>query len=213
MEIKYLGHSSFFIKAKETKIVLDPYDPKMVGFKFPRVEADIITVSHDHKDHNATSEVGGTPTVFTWPGQFEKMGVRIWGYRTFHDKVEGKERGENVMYKFESEGVSLLHCGDLGVIPADAFLDEIGEVDVLLVPVGNKYTIDAAEAVELIKKVEPSIVIPMHFGAPGLAIEGLAPLEDFLKKMGVENPIPLDKLIVKKEGLADDTKVVVLKAF
>ena len=90
MDIKYLGHSSFLIKTKDTRIVTDPYDSKMVGLKFPKVEADIVTVSHGHKDHNQTEQVDGAPKVFDWPGQFETKGVRVWGFRTYHDKKKGQ---------------------------------------------------------------------------------------------------------------------------
>ncbi|MCX6731991.1 MAG: MBL fold metallo-hydrolase [Candidatus Roizmanbacteria bacterium] len=213
MEIKYLAHSSFLIKTKDAKVVMDPFDPKFVGLKFSKQEADVVTISHAHKDHSFTELIEGTPLILTWPGQFEKKGVRIWGFSSFHDKVEGKERGENVMYKIESEGVSILHCGDLGAIPSDAQIDEIGDVNILLVPVGGKYALTAEEAIHLIKKVEPAIVIPMHYGRPDLAIEGLAPLEDFLKKMGGEQIEPLDKLVVKREDFAVDAamKVVLLK--
>jgi len=213
MEIKYLSHSSFLIKTKDAKVVMDPFDPKFVGLKFPKQEADVVTISHSHKDHSHTELIEGTPLIITWPGQFEKKGVRIWGFSTFHDKVEGKERGENVMYKIESEGVSILHCGDLGTVPTDAQIDEIGDVHILLVPVGGKYTLTAEEAVHLIKKVEPSIVIPMHFGRPDIAIEGLAPLDEFLKKMGVPQEEPLEKLVVKKEDFDVDAamRVVILK--
>ncbi|MCX6730779.1 MAG: MBL fold metallo-hydrolase, partial [Candidatus Roizmanbacteria bacterium] len=143
MEIKYLAHSSFLIKTKDAKVVMDPFDPKFVGLKFSKQEADVVTISHAHKDHSYTELIEGTPLILTWPGQFEKKGVRIWGYSSFHDKVEGKERGENVMYKFESEGVSILHCGDLGAVPSDVQIDEIGDVDILLVPVGGKYALTA----------------------------------------------------------------------
>ncbi len=213
MEIKYLSHSSFLIKTKDAKLVMDPFDPKFTGLKFPKQEADIVTISHDHKDHNHRELIDGAPLFITWPGQFEKKGIRIWGFSSFHDKVGGKERGENVMYKIESEGISILHCGDLGTGLTDDQLDEIGDVDILLVPVGGKYTITADEAISLIKKVEPSVVIPMHYGRPDLIVEGLEPLEVFLKKMGAEQTEPLDKLIVKKEDFALDTamRVVVLK--
>lgn len=213
MEIKYLSHSSFLIKTKDAKVLMDPFDPKFVGLKFPKQEADVITVSHSHKDHSYTESVENNPLILTWPGQFEKKGVRIWGFKSFHDKVEGKERGENVMYKIESEGVSVLHCGDLGAIPADALIDEIGDVNILLVPVGGKYTLTSDEAIQLIKKIEPSIVIPMHYGRPDIIIEGLAPLGEFLKKMAAEQLEPLDKLVVKQEDFAVDSamRVVVLK--
>lgn len=213
MEIKYLSHSSFLIKTKDAKIVMDPFDPKFVGLKFSKQEADIVTISHPHKDHSHTDLIDGAPLILTWPGQFEKKGVRLWGIRSFHDKVEGKERGENVMYKLESEGISILHCGDLGAIPTDAQIDELGDVHILLVPVGGKYTLTADEAVLLIKKIEPSIVIPMHYATPGSAIEGLAPLDDFLKKMGITQVEPLEKLVVKKEEFDIDLamRTVVLK--
>ncbi len=214
MEIKYLGHASFLIKNKEGKLVMDPFDPKVVGLKFPKQEADVVTVSHSHPDHSLSSQIEGNPLVLDWPGQFEKKGIRIWGYGSFHDKKEGAERGENVLYKVETEGVSLLHCGDLGVIPTDEFIDEIGEVHVLMVPVGGKFSLDSTEAMALIKKVDPMIVIPMHYGRSELLIEGLAPLGDFLKKMGAENTEPVDKLVLKKEDFIADqpVRVVILKS-
>ena len=214
MEIKYLSHSSFLIKTKDAKVVMDPFDPKFIGLRFSKQEADIVTISHSHKDHNHTELIEGVPLILTWPGQFEKKGVRIWGFSSFHDKVEGKERGENVMYKIESEGVSILHCGDLGMIPSDDQIEEIGDVDVLFVPVGGKYTITADEAIQLIKKVEPAMVIPMHYGRPDIApLADLAPLDEFLKKMGGDRIEPLEKLIVKKEDFMLDIamRVVVLK--
>src|SRR3989339_983848 len=170
MDIKYLGHSAFLIKTKTAKIVTDPFDPTMVGgLKFPKTEADVVTVSHQHKDHNQFKNVSGInnvePLLIDMPGEFEKLGVRIFGFQTFHDKTQGSERGENIMYKFESEGLSVLHCGDLGVVPEESFLETIGEVDILLVPVGGFYTIDPEEAFQLVKKVEPAIVIPMHYNS------------------------------------------------
>jgi hypothetical protein len=105
MEIKYLGHASFLIKTKTAKIVTDPFDPQMVGLKFPKVEAEIVTVSHNHQDHNQVALVLGNPTVFDWPGEFEKMNVRIFGFKTYHDKEKGAKRGENIIFKIEAEGI------------------------------------------------------------------------------------------------------------
>lgn len=213
MEIKYLSHSSFLVKTKDAKIVMDPFDPKFTGIKFSKQEADLVTISHTHKDHSHTDLIEGEPLILTWPGQFEKKGVRLWGISTFHDKVEGKEKGENVMYKLESEGISILHCGDLGHIPTDAVIDDIGDVNILMVPVGGKYSLTADEAILFAKKVEPSIVIPMHYATAGSSIEGLAPLDEFLKKMGITQAEPLEKLVVKKEEFDVDSamRVVVLK--
>lgn len=215
MEIKYIGHSSFFIKSKEARVVTDPYDPGMVGLKFPKTEADIVTISHQHPDHNYIAGISGTPLVIDWPGEFEKNGVRIFGYRSFHDKNKGQERGENTLYKIETEDLSILHCGDLGHLIDDSFIEEIGEVDILMVPVGGLFTIDATEAVELVKRVEPKLVIPMHYNSPKLKqeqFEKLTGVEDFLKKIGAsgEEP-PTQKLTVKSDDLKEvEMKVVVM---
>lgn len=218
MEIKYLGHSSFLIKTKTAKVVTDPYDSEMVGLKFPKTEADIITVSHQHIDHNQVKNVSGvngvSPLVIDMPGEFEKIGVRIFGLQSYHDKTKGNERGENILYKIEAEGISVLHCGDLGVIPEESFLELIGEVDILMVPVGGFYTIDSDEAVQLAKKIEPAIVIPMHYNHPELNQKNfnqLTGVNEFTKKFGIENLTPLPKLVYKKEEIEQEMKVIVLE--
>lgn len=218
MEIKYLGHASFLIKTKTAKIVTDPYDPDMVGLKFPKTEADIVTISHGHKDHNQVKNVSGIngadPLIIDMPGEFEKMGVRIFGFQSFHDKTLGSERGENILYKFESEGLSVLHCGDLGVVPEESFLETIGEVDILMVPTGGFYTIDSEEAFQLVKKIEPAIVIPMHYNHPKLNQKNFGQLTavgEFTKKFGLDNPVAQPKLVYKKEEIEQEMKVVVLE--
>ena len=217
MEIKYLGHASFLIKSREVRLVTDPFDP-YIGIKFPKVEADVVTVSHSHKDHNqvqlVAKPVQGEQLVLDMPGEFEKLGARIFGYKSYHDKKQGAERGEVVMFKIEIEGMSVLHCGDLGHILDDAFLDLISEVDVLMVPVGGFYTIDAGEAAELIKKIEPAIAIPMHYNHPKLdqkSFGQVAPLSEFLKKFGLESLPPVPKLVVRKEELEQEMKIVVME--
>lgn len=206
MDIKYFGHSSFFIKGKEARLVTDPFDPEMIGIIYPKVEADIVTISHQHKDHNNIFAIDGNPLIIDWPGQYEKKGMRITGFKSFHDKKNGEERGENTLFKIEEEEISVLHCGDLGLIPDAKFLDDIGEVDILIVPVGGFYTINSDEAIELIKKIEPSIIIPMHYNTG--TNKDLAPLSEFLKKMGAESLVPVPKLTIKKEELGEEMKVV-----
>lgn len=212
-----MGHASFFMKSKDAKLVTDPYDAS-IGIKFPKTEADIVTVSHQHRDHNRSDLVVAPPDqqilVIDMPGEFEKNGMRIFGFQSFHDKKKGAERGGNILYKFEADGVSVLHCGDLGVVPEDSFLDAIGEVDVLMVPVGGFFTIDADDAAQLIKKVEPSIVIPMHYNQPKLdqkVFSKLGTVQEFLKKMGKENLPPVSKLTVKAEELEEEMKIVVME--
>lgn len=213
MNIKYLGHSSFFIRSKDAKIVTDPYGPS-TGFKFPKTEADIVTVSHDHDDHNHPQGVTGEPLIVDWPGEFEKKGVRITGFPTYHDKKKGEERGHNTLFKIEADGMHILHLGDLGHTLDDDTLEAIGDIDILLIPVGGHYTIDAKEAVEVIKQIEPSIIIPMHYRTPShneKTFGEVAPLEDFLKAYGLESPETVDQFNIKKEDLGDETKVVVMK--
>lgn len=213
MEIKYLGHAAFQIKTKTARIVTDPFDSS-TGLKFPKTEADIITVSHAHPDHNAIAEISGNPQVLDWPGEFEKNQVRIFGYQTFHDDKNGAERGENVMFKFEAEEVVVLHCGDLGHTLSNDFVDKLEGIDILLLPVGGIYTIDPVQAAAIVKQIDPSIVVPMHYGREQLdqkTFGQLAPLDEFMKKMGVGEYQPLDKLIIRREDLTgDDLRIIPL---
>jgi len=215
MDIKYLGHSAFYIRSKTVKMVTDPYDSAYTGLKFPRTEADIVTISHDHKDHNCMTDIKGDPLVLTWPGEFEKKQVRITGYQTFHDKKNGEERGSNVIYKFEADNYTLLHCGDLGHVIPDEIVDQIGSIDVMMIPVGGLYTIDPVEAVKILKEIEPAIVIPMHYGRSDLNSEvfaGLQPLGAFLKEVDATGVEPIEKLTLKREDLdSENMRVVVLQ--
>lgn len=215
MEIKYLGHASFLLKTKTAKIITDPFDPKATGLKFPKEDADIVTVSHTHADHNAVSQVGGNPLVLDWPGEYEKNGARIFGYKTFHDAKQGAERGENIVFKFEMEGLGILHCGDLGHVPSEKLIERLGEIHILMIPVGGFYTVSAAEASQIISKIEPAIVIPMHFNRPELKQEtyqNLTPLSTFLSEMGVENVAPEKKLTITRDQIGEDMRIVVLES-
>ncbi len=214
MEIKYFGHSSFFLKGKTATVVTDPFDPQMVGLKFPKIEASVVTISHQHQDHNCSDLVGGNPLIVNIPGEYEKQDARITGFSTYHDKKQGEERGRNTLFKIEMDGVSILHCGDLGHILNDELIEEVNGVDVLLIPIGGFYTIDADEALAVARKIEPSIVIPMHYNTPKLNQQGfgkLAPVSTFLTKIGAEPMEPVKKLVVKKEELTEEMKVVVME--
>lgn len=213
MIIKYLGHSAFFIKSKDARIVTDPYSAS-TGLSFPKTEADVVTISHTHQDHNSLKDITGDPLIVDYPGEFEKKEVRIIGYKSYHDSKKGEERGENILYKIEADDISVLHCGDLGVVPSDEFIDQLGEVDVLLVPVGGVYTINADDALQLIKKIEPALVIPMHYANSKLnpkVFSDLAPVEDFLKKLGKESTSPEAQLTLKKDDLQGEMRVVVME--
>ena len=212
MEIKYLGHSCFRLKGKKTIIITDPYQDK-IGLSLPRVSADIVTVSHQHEDHNNFQAVGGTvrrgkPFVIDGPGEYEIGHVFVNGIASWHDKEKGKERGKNTIYLITLENMRIVHLGDLGGMLSEKKLETINGVDILFVPVGGKYTINAKEAVKLVDKIQPNIVIPMHYAAKGLAFN-LDPVDLFLKEMEIEVK-PQAKLIASRESLPEEREVVLL---
>ena len=213
MEITYIGHSSFKIKGKEITLVIDPYDPK-IGYKFPKQECDVLLTTHDHFDHNYLEGVSGYKLHIQGPGEYEISDVFINGIQAFHDEKEGAERGVDTMYLIDIDGFSILHLGDLGTELTKEQMERITNVDVLLIPVGGKYTIDAEKASKVISSLEPGYVIPMHYKTDDLTgVEGLDPLSKFLDEMGVEGNVRKeDKLkLTNRVDIPEETTVVVLE--
>ena len=215
MDITYLGHSSFKIKTKTATVITDPFDPKMVGFKYPGIDGDIVTVSHDHGDHNAVEKVNGVKKVVSGPGEYEISGVSIIGLQSFHDSSKGEERGKNTIYVIEAEGLRIAHLGDLGHTISDKLIDKMGSIDVLMVPVGGFYTIGPKEATEICSKIDPYFIIPMHYKAEGINLsqfERLESKEAFLKDIGLVVEV-MQKFSLKKTDITDDqsAKVIVLE--
>lgn len=219
MDITYLGHSAFKLRGKIATIITDPYAAS-VGFDMPKVSADIVTVSHQHEDHNAVNKVSGTarrpePYLIQAPGEYEVSGVGVFGWQTFHDDAEGKQRGKNTVYIIHLDGLRICHLGDLGHVLSEAQIHQIGEVDVLLVPVGGFYTINAKQAVEVIKELQPSVIVPMHYQTSRHNQEmfaQVAPVSQFLTEMGLEEPIePQEKLVLTPAELPEETVVSVLQ--
>jgi L-ascorbate metabolism protein UlaG (beta-lactamase superfamily) len=215
MEIIWHGHSFFEIKSKENKnqirIVIDPFS-KEVGLRVKKVEADILLISHGHYDHNNKSAVSGNYFLVDSAGEYEVKGVFVKAINSFHDNVEGKERGENLIFVIESENLRVCHLGDLGQKElSEKQIEEIGRVDVLLIPVGGIYTISAKEAVKILEQLEPKIAVPMHYNLPKLKIKLDSP-EKFLKLLGIKSLSPEKKLSIKKEDLLQrETKIILLE--
>lgn len=209
-----LGHASFKLRGKTATVVTDPYDGKMLGQRYPAVSADIVTISHNHADHNAAEAVEGTPMVLAAAGEYEIKGVRITAISTFHDAERGAKRGKNLLWHFQIDGVGILHCGDLGHKLSDSEVDEIPSVDILLVPIGGVYTIDVKEAALLLTQLDPKIVIPMHYrlgeDVPE-AFRSLATVAEFLKEVGKTAVTPQSKLMVSRDKLPTELQVVVLE--
>lgn len=211
MKITWHGQSCFKIVTKNTTIIIDPFS-KDIGLKPPHFEADIVTISHDHYDHNNVSALRGAPFVMDSPGEYELKGTAILGIDSFHDKKEGKERGLNTIFVIEAEDMRICHLGDLGQKElTDEQLEKIGEVDILMIPIGGVYTIDSEEAASIINQIEPRIAIPMHYKIPDLNIK-LQGIEPFLKEMGMEKQL-VEQLVIKKNDLPKEgeMKVVVMK--
>lgn len=215
MEITYFGHSSFKIKGKSAVVVTDPFEPGSIGLKFPKhIEADIVTVSHTHPDHSATKEVEGSPYVLHSPGEYEIKGIGVVGIASFHDNTNGSERGKNTIFRYELEGISLVHLGDVGHVLSSSQVDDLDGVNILFIPVGGMSTINAAQAVQIVRDIEPDIVVPMHYGRPELdqkTYGQLSPVANFLKEIGKETVIPQAKLSITKDKIPAEMQVVVLE--
>lgn len=209
MEIEWFGLSCFRLRSREATVVTDPYE-KSVGLKLPRPRADLVTISHNHAGHDNADGVAGSPKVINGPGEYEISSVFVTGVQTYHDKRSGRDRGKNTAYAITIEGLNICHLGDIGHIPTQAQADAIGEVDILLLPVGGGNALNASDAAEVVSLFEPMIVIPMHYRAPELAFK-LDPVEKFVKEMGMKSPAPVESLNVKKDSLPKETQIVILE--
>jgi L-ascorbate metabolism protein UlaG (beta-lactamase superfamily) len=189
-------------------IITDPFPPDL-GYSLGKPTANIVTVSHQHPSHSYIQGVGGEPRIVKGPGEYEISGVLIIGVATFHDAEGGQKRGKNTVYLMEVDGVAVCHLGDLGHVLTAKQVEEIGDVDVLLLPVGGVSTIDAPLATEVIRQLEPKAVVPMHYKTPAISRE-LDPVERFLKEMGMEPVEPRPKLTVSKSNLPASTQVFLL---
>ena len=211
MIIAWYGQSCFKVQSGDLVIAIDPFN-KELGLTPPRFRADIVVVTHEHWDHNNVGTIPEGAFVVRGPGEYEVKGVAIHGIPTYHDNVGGKERGLNTAYRIELEDIRLAHLGDFGegeIRPET--VDALGEIDILLVPVGGAYTIDAEIAAETVNALEPKVVIPMHYAIPGIKPK-LEDVSVFLKEMSVKDGEPQDRFTIKKKDLAGEkTEVVVLK--
>jgi L-ascorbate metabolism protein UlaG (beta-lactamase superfamily) len=208
MEISWLGHSCFRLKGSQATVITDPCPPDL-GYKLGKLTANIVTVSHQHPGHSYVEGVGGGPKVVKGPGEYEISGVLIMGIATFHDGEKGAVRGKNTAYHMEIDEIAVCHLGDLGHVLTSEQVEELDNVDVLLLPVGGVSTINAPLAAEVVRQLEPKVVIPMHYKTPVLKRE-LESVERFLKEIGAKDVAPQPKLSVTKSNLPETTQVFLL---
>jgi len=212
MKVKWLGHASFLITSEEgTGIITDPYATGMgISYGDIKENADIVTVSHEHGDHNNAAAVSGNPEVVKGAGVQEAKGIRFKGIASYHDETQGSERGPNTIFCFAVDGVNLCHLGDLGHRLSDEQAAEIGDLDILMTPVGGFFTIDAAVATEIVEKLQPRVVIPMHYSTDKCAYP-IAGVDDFLKGKSDVKRMDATEVEFSKSDLPSSTEIVVLK--
>jgi L-ascorbate metabolism protein UlaG (beta-lactamase superfamily) len=215
MNVIWHGFSCFKIQeqgqGKEVAVVTDPFSPED-GKKLSRaLTADVVTVSHDHARHNNVMAVGGEPFVIDGPGEFEVKDVFVTGVPTYHDMVDGKEKGTNTMYYITVGDVHIVHLGDLKHPLEEKHMEEFHNIDILFVPVGGGDVLNAKQAAEVVSQLEPRIIVPMHYKTGGFG-EKFDGVEPFLKAMGMSKPEVLPKLkLSAKELPQEETRIILLE--
>lgn len=215
VDIWWYGQACFKIKGRASSVVIDPYNAEFTGLKPLKIEGNIVCITHDHQDHNEAAIVKGVdgrqPFVINGPGEYEISGVNIVGIGSFHDDKQGAERGKNTIYLITCDEVNIVHLGDLGQKKlTQEQIESLANCDVLMIPVGGVYTIEAKDAPDIIAQIEPKIIIPMHYKTANLKFD-LAPVDDFLKAMGKEKVEELQKLSISRERLPEEPEVVFLE--
>ena len=210
MEINWYGHSCFRLTERGmASVVTDPYDHASIGYKPLKLNADIVTVSHDAAGHNYVSAVKGKKHTLTGPGEYEIGGVFITGVQTNGPGKRDANEPRNTLYVFDYNGVTVAHLGDLRKVPSQTGIEALGTVNVVLVPVGGGGGLNASKAAEVVSLLEPGIVIPMHYNTPGSKVT-LDPLDKFLKEMGLGKVEPEASLKVTRSAIPNESRVVVL---
>ncbi len=210
MTINWYGQSCFRLESKGTSILIDPFS-KEIGLRTPRLNDNIFLVTHEHYDHNNVEEVPVESFVIRGPGEYEKAGIRIEGIASYHDNTQGTQRGLNTIYILRAEDMRLCHLGDLGQAKlTDEQVEAIGDIDILFIPVGGKYTIDGKEAADVVKQIEPKIIIPMHYKVDGLNID-IDGSQKFLKEIGIKPEEVESYRIMAKNLPTEEIKLITFK--
>lgn len=215
MNISYYGHSCFKITTKpygrateDVVIFIDPFD-RSIGLRPPQGHADIVFISHNHYDHNNASALKDDPIIINLPGEYSVKGINAIGINSFHDTKNGAEKGLNTIFILETEEMRICHLGDLGCDLDTKQLEEIDGIDILFVPIGGKYTLDGKSAAELVKKIEPKIVIPMHYKTRDSLLD-ISDEKKFCSSMGNCPPQKTTKISLKKRDLENKNVEIVI---
>ncbi|MCF7890128.1 MBL fold metallo-hydrolase [Candidatus Bipolaricaulota bacterium] len=210
LTFEWYGQACFKVENSST-IVTDPHNGETIGLKPPPADvADVVTISHGHHDHASGEDIvtRGDSAIIKNSGSYTEKGLSIKGIDSFHDKEKGSKRGKNVIFTFRMGGVKVCHLGDLGHLLDGEEIEDIGSVDVLLIPVGGNYTINGSEAADLTELLEPQVVIPMHFLVEGLTV-GISGPEEFLEEIGHTYEVK-EKSILELKELPEEKQAVKL---
>jgi L-ascorbate metabolism protein UlaG (beta-lactamase superfamily) len=215
MKIKWYGHSAFHITTDSgVRIIIDPYEPGAFGgaIAYGRItdEADIVLTSHEHHDHNYTKDIKGKFVRIKDEGQYEEKGVTIRAIPTYHDPSKGKERGKNLIFVISADDLVIAHLGDLGHTLDGGAVEKIGKTDVLLLPVGGFYTIDAQEATKVMDAIKPAITIPMHFKTEKCGLP-ISSVDEFIKGKKTVKHSNMPELAISRATLPKTEEIVVLR--
>jgi L-ascorbate metabolism protein UlaG (beta-lactamase superfamily) len=213
MKVKYLGHSAFVITSeKGLRIITDPYktSPSLTYGEITE-SADIVTVSHEHLDHCNPAAVRGNPEVVKGTGRVVVKGIEFNGVASYHDEARGRMRGNNIIFCFDLDGMRVCHLGDLGHLLDNRQVKEIGSVNILLIPVGGYYTIDARAASQVCNQLKPNVIIPMHYRTEK-GIPGIVGVEEFIRGKDNVTELDLSEIEFKGEELPPQSQIMVLKA-
>jgi L-ascorbate metabolism protein UlaG (beta-lactamase superfamily) len=205
MQIQYFGLSSFKVTTKEATVITDPFDKKS-GLVPPRGAADILILAEkDNSLYSATSGISGDPFLMDDPGEYDVKGVTVTG-------IPLKQSDKYVSaFLIESEDIRILNLTHIKEFTMkEEEIEDLGEIDILIVPVGGEDVLDAAHASKVVNEIEPKIVIPSHYDSTGLTVKA-EKIEKFIKEMGGKSE-SMEKLTIKKKDLvAEETKVIVLE--
>jgi L-ascorbate metabolism protein UlaG (beta-lactamase superfamily) len=212
MLIIYHGHSEFLLETEGgLRILTDPFDPK-VPYPYRETSADIVTVSHEHFDHNHTEKVKGSPTVVRGVASFcPAPGVTVTGYPSFHDDKQGALRGPNTIFVIETEGLRVAHLGDLGAFPDKEVINALRGADVLMIPIGGTYTLDAERGAAFTRLIKPRVTIPMHYKEGPRGLQNIDPADIFLNALAPVMPARQPLLRVTTEDISEAPGLVLLE--
>ncbi|WDL98091.1 MBL fold metallo-hydrolase [Alicyclobacillus sp. ALC3] len=215
MQIKWFGQSSFLLTSEAgVRILIDPFD-RMIRYRMPKpIQTEIVAVTHDHGDHNKIRVATGDYLLVNEPKEYQRDGVSVKGFKTYHDNVHGKKRGENIVFRFAVDGLTICHCGDLGHLLTAEQVHDIDNVDILMIPVGGRMTLNGQDGAKVVQQLKPSVTIPMHYRTKALSLPGMLlfdKVDSFIEATGQRTTTEVSILDINQSSLSHYSGVVTMQ--